>query len=305
MEKKVRRNIFINFKRFFLITFLILITVSWAQAQRVSNDFLTLYPGAYTAKEKALVEKYYADNKLIEDRGEIDIQALINGTLPKDTPGVGPVIEVTEEWIRYNNEKYDPENPVLNNAEYARKLGYQDIIAFPTFGAHDDTYIAAYPPQGRDTLLVDDLNHSITNYRPVYPGDTLYLVVNARHITELTPLEGSIYRSLDIRNEGSIYNQKGEKVNDVMFSVTENVKVYKDDKRPENASFSNVWEAPNWMSRPAHYYTDEDWEFIKDIWSKEKRQGAEPLYWEDVKIGDEPTWTLDGPIEASVSPTPS
>ena len=34
----------------------------------------------------------------------------------------------------------------------------------------------------------------------------------------------------------------------------------------------------------------------KEIWAKEKRQGAAPLYWEDVKIGDQPTWTLEGPI---------
>ena len=64
-----------------------------------------------------------------------------------------------------------------------------------------------------------------------------------------------------------------------------------------------MWEAPDWMRRPAHYYTDDDWEFIKGIWSKEKRQGAEPLYWEDVSIGDEPTLTADGPILESIMPT--
>ena len=64
-----------------------------------------------------------------------------------------------------------------------------------------------------------------------------------------------------------------------------------------------MWEAPDWMRRPAHYYTDDDWAFIKGIWAKEKRQGAEPRYWEDVKIGDEPTWTADGPIEESIMPT--
>jgi hypothetical protein len=65
-----------------------------------------------------------------------------------------------------------------------------------------------------------------------------------------------------------------------------------------------MWDAPDWMSRPAHYYTDKDWNLIRRIWSEEKRQGAAPLYWEDVKVGDEPAWTLDGPIEASVAPVP-
>jgi len=269
------------------------------------SDFLVLYPGVYTQKEKALAQKYLADNRALTERGPIDVQALIKGKLPKGTPGVGPVIKATEEIIRYNNKKYDPENPVLNDTAYAQKLGYQNIIAYPTFGGHDDTFMVPYPPAARDTLLVNGLNHSFTNYRPVYPGDTLYLVTNARHVVDLTPPEGSIYRSLAIQSEGSIYNQKGEKVTDVIFRVTENLKIYKDDnKRPKNPTFADIWEGPDWTRRPAHYYTDEDWEFIKDIWAKEKRQGAKPLYWENVKIGDEPAWTVDGPIEESIMPTP-
>jgi hypothetical protein len=41
------------------------------------NDFIVLYPGVYTEKEKALVEKYLADNRALEARGDIDVQALI------------------------------------------------------------------------------------------------------------------------------------------------------------------------------------------------------------------------------------
>ncbi len=268
------------------------------------SDFIVLYPGVYTKREKALVEKYLADNKAIEERGQIDLKALTQGKLPKNTPGVGPSYVVKEAMVRYNNEKYDPENPVLNDASYAKKLGYKDIIAYPTFAGHDDTFMVPYPPQARDTLLVNGLNHSFTNYKPVYPGDTLYLITNARHVVDLTPPEGSIYRSVAIQSEGCIYNQKGEKVTDVIFRVTENLKIYKDDsKRPKNPTFADFWEAPDWLRRPAHYYTDDDWEFIRGIWAKEKRQGAKPLYWEEVKIGDEPTWTADGPILESIMPT--
>jgi hypothetical protein len=267
------------------------------------NDFVVLYPGVYTEKEKAPVEKYLADNKAIEERGDIDVQALIKGTLPKDTPGLGPSFVVTEAMVRYNNEKYDPENPVLNDTKYAKKLGYKDIIAMPCYGAHDDTFMVPYPPDARDTLLVSQLNHSITSYKPIYPGDTLYLVMNSRHVTDHTPTEGSIYRSITLRSAGSIYNQRGEKVNDVVFRVTESVKIYKEGKKPAKMGFRNMWEAPDWMSRPEHYYTDKDWEYIEDLWSKEKRRGNEFLYWEDVKIGDEPTWTVDGPILESLAPT--
>jgi len=306
MGAKVTDNVCLRL--FILICSFVLITTGLVRAAGTTedsvDDFMKLYPGVYTEREKSLVEKYISDNKALEERGEIDIEALIKGTLPEDTPGIGPVIKVTEEMVRYNNAKYDPENPVLNDAEYAKRLGYKDILAYPTFGGHDDTFMKPYPPPARDRLLVSDLNHNFTNYRPVYPGDTLYLVMNSRHITDLTPADGSIYRSIAIQSEGSIYNQRGERVTDVIFRVTESMRIYEEGQGPDNASFSDMWEAPDWMSRPAHYYTDKDWDFIRKIWAKEKRQGAAPFYWEDVKVGDEPAWTLDGPIEESVSPVP-
>ena len=267
------------------------------------EDFITLYPGVYTEKERALVKQYIAESKALEERGPIDVQALINGTLPEGTPGIGPRLVVTESMVRYNNQKYDPENPLLHDAEYAQKLGYQSILAMPCFGAHDDSFMSPYPPEARDTLLVSQLNHSATCYKPIYPGDTLYFVFNSRRMADRTPAEGALYRSVAICCEGSVYNQRGEKVNDVVFRVMESIKIYKEGKRPEVMGFAQLWESPDWLSRPAHVYTDEDWDFIRYCWRKEKRQGAEPLYWEDVKVGDEPAWTVDGPILETVIPT--
>jgi len=289
------------------------------------SKFITLYPGVYTEKEKALVAKYFADNKAIEDRGAIDLKALIRGTLPKDTPGLGPTLGLTETMVRYFNKLRDPENPLLNDAEYAKKAGFKDIIAYPTIAAHDDTFMIPYPVNARDTLLVADLIHSVTNYKPVYPGDTLYLVANSRHVTDLTPDTGSVYRSSALVNKGSVYNQRSEKVLDVIYTVEENTKIYKEGLAPENPTFNDMWEefgrgtggnrgggAPGGESgergggreggpggAETYYYTDADWQIIKDIWSKEKHRGAEPLYWEDVKIGDQPTPTLEGPIDSA------
>ncbi|MCC7460929.1 MAG: MaoC family dehydratase [Gammaproteobacteria bacterium] len=268
-----------------------------------AEDFVVVYPGVYTAREAALVQKYLADNAALKQRGPVDVQALIKGTLPKATPGIGPVVQVSEAMVRYDNTKYDWENPLRFDAAYARAAGFQDILAFPTFAAHDDTFMVPWPGKARDTLLVSDLNHSVTNYRPIYPGDTLYLVADERTVTDITPPAGSIYRSIAIQSKGSIYNQRGEKVNDVIFRVTESVKQYRDGLAPANPTFADFWEAPEWRQRPAHFYTDADWNRIKAIWAAEKRRGPEALYWEDVKAGDEPAATLDGPVEASVSPT--
>ena len=277
-------------------------TVAAAAAQG-TGDFQIQYPGVYPARQKELVEKYFADNQAINERGPVDVKALIAGTLPKDTPGIGPKLVATREMVLYDNNKYDPDNPVLNVEAYAKKLGYQNILAYPTFGACDDYFMTPFPPDARDTLLVSQLNHSVTNYRPVYPGDTLYMVANKRTVADLTPQQGSIYRAIAIRTDGSIYNQHGEKVSDVIFRVLESVKIYKDDKRPKTKlSFMQMWESPNWMARPAHLYTDKDWQYIKGLWAKEKRQGAAPLYWEDVKVGAQPQATVDGPVEVSAMP---
>jgi acyl dehydratase len=276
-----------------------------------TSDFLTLYPGVFTEKEKDLVEKYFSDNRALEERGPIK-QAIINGTLPEDTPGFATTINVTEAMVRYFNGIRDPENPVFNDADYARKLGYKDIIAYPAFAAHDDSFMIPYPTAARDTLLVADLIHSNTFYRPVYPGDTLYLINNSRHVTDQTPEEGSIYRSVELVTNGSVYNQNGEKVMDVKYTVQENIKIYKEGLGPENPTFADFWE--EWESGedegeagPApgiYYYTDADWETIKELWSKEKRRGAEPLYWEDINIGDQPAWTLEGPLDSGITVSP-
>ena len=266
-------------------------------------DFETFYPGVYGGREAEPVARHLAGNRALEERGEIDTEALAAGTLPADTPGLGPKLEVTEAMVRYNNTKYDPDNPVLNDADYARSLGFKDILAMPCYGAHDDTFMVPYPPDARDTLLVSQLNHAVTNYAPVYPGDTLYLISNRRSVIDRTPPDGSVYRHVTLVSWGSVYNQRGEKINDTTWRVTESLKTYKEGKRPENMGFPEMWEAPDWMARPAHVYTDADWEFIKGVWATERRRGAEPLYWEDVKIGDQPALTVDGPIDESLAPT--
>jgi acyl dehydratase len=205
--------------------------------------------------------------------------------------------------IRYNNKKYDPENPVLNDAAYAKKLGYENIFGMPTFAANDDNILKAYPAEARDKLLVSDLNHSITYYKPIYPGDTLYTVINKRSFVDGTPKEGSIFRAVCMQTEASIYNQKGEKVNDCIFRVTENIGILKEGAANVSGGMNPAWVGPDWKSRPMHVYTDADWKYIRELWSKEKRQDGTPLYWEDVKVGDEPAWTVDGPIMATANPT--
>ncbi|MBS5520854.1 MAG: MaoC family dehydratase N-terminal domain-containing protein [Clostridiales bacterium] len=267
-------------------------------AQYKDSDFITLYPGVYTEGEKELFKAYLDECEAINKRGTIDVSAMISGKLPEDTPGYEKIFPVPEELVKYQNARIDPENRLINDKEYAKSMGYKNIFALPTFTPHSNVD-KAFPPAARDTILANQLNGNITSYLPIYPGDTLYLVVNKRTIRDITPEEGSTHRFLAISGEASIYNQDGEKVNDMVWNICEGIRIFKEECRPmkrEDMGFGDSWEGPDWLKRPQHHYTDQDWEFIIDIWKNEKLQGAQPLYWEDVKIGDEPAPTLDGPI---------
>lgn len=271
------------------------------------EDFVTVYPGVYEHGEKAFLDAYLAECKAIEERGTIDVQAMIEGRLPEDTPGFEKMYEVPRALVEYQNKRIDPENRLINDAEYARGMGYQDIFTLPTFTPHSNVD-KAFPPAARDTILVSQLNGNITAYLPIYPEDQLYLVHNKRTIRDITPDGGSMHRFMAISGESCIYNQRGEKVNDMAWNICEGVRIFKEDRRPmkrEDMGFQDSWESPDWMARPQHHYTDKDWEFILEGWKAEKRQGDMPLYWEDVAVGDMPQATIDGPIMEGPDPDES
>ena len=263
------------------------------------QDFIIRYPGQYDEKEQEALDKWWKEANAINSRGKVDIQALISGTLPADTPGIGPKVEVTAAMIAYNHAKYEADNPLFNDAEYAKKAGYKDIPAYITFGTHDDSYTSPFPPEARDTLLVSQPSHWVESYQDIYAGDTLYMVIDERQMIDLTPPEGSTHRSVALYNAGTVYNQRGEIVNKCGFHYMESLRTFKPGKKPENfeeLGFLGMWEAPPWMAREDRVYSDADYEYMKQVWKNEKIRGAEPLYWEDVNIGDEPAHTLEGPI---------
>ena len=267
-----------------------------------SGKFLTVYPGQWTEREKPYAEEYMAKIKELEDRGPIDVQALISGKIEKGTQGFSNVLEVKEDMMVYNAKKYDPDNKLYTDDAFAQAHGYKAKIAMPAFAAHDDSFLTAFNGKARDFLAVTGLHHEIEQIAPVYAGDTLYLVKDKMEMVDLTPAEGSIYRNLVLKTYGSVYNQNGEKVIEVLFSARENLKSYEDPA--DMAPGTRAWESPDWWTRPEHCYTDEEWQQIFDTWAAENYRGDEPLYWEDVNVGDMPNVTIDGPIHTSCMPTP-
>ena len=151
------------------------------------NSFEVHFPGVYSQREKISFEKYYKMISDIENRGLVDVKALVNGSLPCDTPGIGPTLAVDETMVMYNHDKYDPDNRLWHDEEYARSLGYDGIPVCMTYGAYDDAFMSAVDADGRAGLLVSQLNHSVVSHRPIYIGDTLFMVLDEKRIADITP----------------------------------------------------------------------------------------------------------------------
>ena len=56
-----------------------------------------------------------------------------------------------------------------------------------------------FPGRVADKLTVSQLNHNITSYKPIYPGDTLYTVINSRTFMTLPRRKAHITATLFFR----------------------------------------------------------------------------------------------------------
>jgi acyl dehydratase len=260
------------------------------------------YPGKYDAADTKIFADYKAELDKINNRGDINIQDLISGKL-KDAPGVGGggpgAGKVTyDSMIKMARQCGLGNDPLFTNRDYAKNTKYGDLIAVPLFSSLE---IMPAMPKAKgigDYMVVNDLCHTMNYYKPFYEGDTLTVVTDGQYFEDTTPTEGSYYRTFVMKGWGRVFNQKGELVAEGASMTNESYRRHKDPAK-RNKSGAQAWESPDWWIRKAHLYTDQDYEVIKGYWKNEKSRGATPLYWDDVKIGDQPTPTLTGPVLAS------
>ena len=91
-----------------------------------------------------------------------------------------------------------------------------------------------------------------------------------------------------------MYNQKDEMaVRHILWRRESYRKIIDGSPKPTATEVLSEWVND---LLPAHYTTDGEWEYVRELWDKEYVRGKDTLYWEDVNIGDEPTWTCSGPI---------
>ena len=179
----------------------------------------------------------------------------------------------------------------------------------------DETVYEVTISKDGQTVKKDNSGHDLTIYNNIWTGKLSILKVDG---ADNTPLAGAVFTlSGSDGSDSTLTTGKDGTVTfeNLVFGVTY---VWKEVQAPKgyllNEDNTGIWSVeehdaeiqytakndrrPGIRGEP-HTYTEDDYAFIKDLWSKEKIQGAEPRYWEDVQIGEEPTWTCDGPTTAT------
>jgi acyl dehydratase len=219
------------------------------------------------------------------------------GGAPAEMPGGGPGggKRMTIDDMLTIAKNNIGNNPLFTDKEYAKKTKYGSLIAFPLISSLE--VMPAMPKKKgfADYMVVSAHNDTNSYYKPFYEGDTLFTVTDEQHCIDITPSEGSYYRTFVMSGRARVFNQKGELVAEGANVLKESFRRHK-DKSKRFSNGAHAWESPNWWSRPKYQYTDKDWEKIIAMWKNEKVRGSVPLYWDDVKVGDMPTPTAVGPI---------
>ncbi len=253
------------------------------------------YPGQYNAEDAKVLDEWYEELYRINSKGDVDIEALINGKLD-GKPGIGRVQKIDAKSMEVNAANWGANNPIWEDANYAKKTKWGRKFAIPYTVAGQMGVPAMAKDKGiGDYMMVSNYNVSGKFLMPVYEGDTLYSVTDKSEAIDITPTQGSYYRTWAVIGWGRTYNQKGELVGEGAGIRTESFRRHKDKAR-RNASREHIWESPDWFSnRPGYQYTDADYEKMKSIWKKEEIRGSKTRYWDDVNIGDEVTSIGIGP----------
>lgn len=262
------------------------------------SEYEVFYPGVYSEEDQSALDEHLARCHALDERGDVDLQALVNCEL-EGVSGIdyGPrgKRELVDWQCALETSNYEPHNPIYNDDEYAKGLGYKGKPCVP-LTANTGMFCDAMPWQLRDNLVISGLNHTLYFNAPVYPGDTLYSVSDHQHVVDMTPEKGSELRTFALFGNGRVVNQHGEVVLTGYSRVKESLRRHADPAK-RNPTPIPIWECPDWWDlRPRHYYTPEDWDKIKEIWAQEPQRGSEYLYWDDVEIGTYAPDFLEGPV---------
>lgn len=217
------------------------------------------------------------------------------------TGGVGPNTNRTikaelREMLEYARI-WDPYNPLFNDPAYASKTKWgktpgmpcyifgESITGFPMMDEIGDYLgnVFYYANDGGDIEL----------YRPVFDGDEITFQSRDQIIKDTTDPTGSDLRQFSLYGEADMIDAEGNVVGKGVGYGRNAMKRILEGYVP--TEYEQTYE---WLGTipPVHTTTQKEWEKIKEIWRGETIRGMEPLWWNDVQIGDRTTPICSGPI---------
>lgn len=255
-----------------------------AISENTSGKYQIFQPGEYLDWEKKMIEERMEQAK--NPRRSVERPGMPGG------PGGGPTV-ITEDDILKYNKIWDPYNPLFNDKEYARKAGYPSVPAFPCFQSPRGNPPSAIPADIADKWYYANDGSDVKIWTHIFAGDSFTSEPEESEFTELT-VPGSDLRHFLLGASAKMYNAKGEQVGWGYGNTREAYrKIIDGSKKPTYTENMTEWTT---YFPEGHYTTNEEYDYIKELWAKEKIRGSEKLYWEDVNVGDEPTWTCTGPV---------
>jgi len=253
-------------------------------SEKTAVKFQTFQPGEYFDWEKSIIEERFAKAAEGPQAG--------GGGGPEGMPGGGGPTVITEDAILKYNKTWDPYNPLFNDKEYAIKAGYPGIPAWPCFQTPRAGGISGIPKNIADKFYYANDGSDVQVWTHIFAGDTFRSEGEKVVFEELT-VPGSDLRVFKIGSSAKMFNAKGEQVGWGYGNTRDAYKKILEGPKPSFSENMSEWVAD---FPKAHYTTDEEWEYIFELWDKEQIRGSQKLYWEDVNEGDEPVWTCSGPI---------
>jgi len=201
--------------------------------------------------------------------------------------------EVTWDGTRHFAFGYGDDNPLWCDRDYGKKTRWGGLIAPPNF-----LYTMGEPidpqntPEEKARLRGDPLAglgsyQAVMEFewwRPLYLGDRLR---EQRVLMGVTPKAKSAFSGRTVHEvTGMVYrNQKDE-----LHAMQRGTWIRAE--RHASAEKKKEYELP----KP---YSKEQLDEIDACYEAEKHRGAEPRYWEDVKVGDELQTIVRGPMRTS------
>lgn len=254
----------------------------------IPEKYEIFYPGVYTPEEQTAI-----DRLLSGDMGGPPGGPGGPGGPPMMKEQVYQKEKLSEVVMRMHAECIIPDNPLYNDPAYAKETWYG---ALPIIPGYVEALAMAMLPRELGNMCMPDrqmvgdaYDHEVQYFVPIVAGDRLTNRPGPAELKDVTPKEGSIVRCFILIAQADIINQRGETVGRSITRFPNFRCRLKPGMEPDQ--FIHPF---NRYMHPAHHYTDSDYDHLAYLWAHEKIRGREPLYWDDVSVGDY-TWTTAEP----------